>query len=487
MNRIKPTSSAKIFSYAGYLSTHAYYPKTESDLYNLAGQHKCPCCGAYQIYSLNDWPAYMKSQEGRKTVSLTSLCECGFSVPFYAVVNYLLDPFDGLNSNNIQHTPPIIYPSSKEATLFECRFLIHIGKYEYALNFISSDQGIALSDFDLHYFKGYCHERMEHLEQALNEYDQCLTINPRQGEAWYNKWCILTKLGRIDEADFHKTKYEEYTLTTGNLIPAKHRHDIYNIKGQACGLNGKIQVIDHGNKRSLLINQEVQSGVWLSHGQASDIPSNSDASGLLLNGCHFQADQCTTTGIVLGLGSGAGIISLLANFDQLNLIVVENDPCIVQMVLRHFPKIKPYLENHRLKIEICDAYEFVKKVINPVQFIVIDLYQGNFEPCPRLFDIEFFKIAHTKCELLSVNLKHPESHYDANSLIHYFSWPGIELAHAHRLESSYIAGYEIFHTILFNQQIKHVDEFIPYKNREDFLSVAFRRNFNFEMNRREGK
>ena len=477
MDKLTPITKAKTFSYTGYLSSHAYYPKAESELHQLAQQHTCPCCQGHLSFNTTQWRNLVEQNDGRLLLALHCLCYCGFSVPFYAVVNYLRDPLEEFSFREDAHHLPIMYPSSKEAALFECRFLIHIGKFEMALSFLDSAQGSAISKLDSLFFKGYCHEQLDHQDQALRYYDQCLDLNPAYGEVWYNKWRILKNLGRTSEAEFHKVKYKLYSLTKENIKPPKRRHYDINVLSQGLGKNGKVQVLEIDQQRSMYINQELQSSFWLLNGQPSSVPSNPDSLGMLLNGCHFKADEVSTRGLVLGLGAGAGIVALLHNFSKLHVTVVEHDPVIIQSCLRNFPVLHNHIESGRLKLCCEDAYGYVAAMRLPVDFIVADLYQGNFEPCPRLFDLSFFDKAKQNCDLLSVNLKHPESHFERNSLIHYFSWPDIGLNHAYELESNFVAGYEIYHTVLFSEPINHIDRFTPYKAENGFLQTAFRRDF----------
>jgi len=408
--------------------------------------------------------------------STTSLCACGFCVPFYAVMNYLVHP-SSAPSLASDFQLPVIYPASLEATRFEIQCLIHIGKYELALRFIDYAQQNQLPQTEYHFLRGFCFQKLDNLEQAEQEYEQSLEHDNHQSHIWHNLSGLAQQQGRWSDDHFYRAKYNLLGLTREHIRPLNQRAVRHTDVAMGLSKQGQISVQDADCQRSLFINQEAQGGVWLHQGQPSTVPSNPDGAAFLLNGIHFNADTRATTGLILGLGAASGVVALLENFSQLTLTVVEVDPIVIHICLRNFPKVQHFIEQGRLKIQCADAYDYVAALNTNVDFIVADLYQGNFEPSAGLFDPHFFKRVKSQCHLLSVNLKHPESHFDRNSLIDYFSWPGMALKHVHELASSFIAGYEIYHTALFSQAISNLDTFIPFRQHEGAVFRSFQRDF----------
>ena len=108
-------------------------------------------------------------------------------------------------------------------------------------------------------------------------------------------------------------------------------------------------------------------------------------------------------GIVFGLGSGAGIVMLLALFPNLTLTVVEINTAIIALVKQCFPLIQHYINQNRLIIINANANDFNSA---HVDFTLIDIYGGNENHRPNL-------------QLLPKVLE--KSDYVAANLISYFS------------------------------------------------------------------
>jgi precorrin-6B methylase 2 len=102
------------------------------------------------------------------------------------------------------------------------------------------------------------------------------------------------------------------------------------------------------------------------------VPSSPYVYGWLLAG----VDQPYGSGLMIGLGSGAGVIALLSNFVNFDLTVVEVDPVMVEVALRNFPLLDYYLNQGRLNIVIADANEYLK-TSDHFQVGFADAYDGG--------------------------------------------------------------------------------------------------------------
>lgn len=82
-------------------------------------------------------------------------------------------------------------------------------------------------------------------------------------------------------------------------------------------------------------------------------------------------------GLVLGLGSGAGIVLLLTLFPQLKLTVIELSKEVLHLVKQHFPLVAHYIQLGRLTVQCKDAVKFCAENKRPFDFTIVDIYRGD--------------------------------------------------------------------------------------------------------------
>jgi spermidine synthase len=86
----------------------------------------------------------------------------------------------------------------------------------------------------------------------------------------------------------------------------------------------------------------------------------------------------TGNGLMVGLGSGAGAVSLLFEFPAINLTVVEIDPVLVEVCLQAFPLVRYYRDQGRLNIVVDDISNyFLCDEGTTYDFILHDAYTGG--------------------------------------------------------------------------------------------------------------
>lgn len=158
------------------------------------------------------------------------------------------------------------------------------------------------------------------------------------------------------------------------------------------GMFGPIQIRDTPVSRQLLLNGQVQGASYLDPSAAAvdndlsqldpgPVSESSYALGWLIAG----AMNPTGTGLMIGLGSGAGAVQLLYNFPALDLTVVEIDPVMVQVALEAFPLLDWYLDRGQLNIVIEDAGDYLRDKHDVWDFMCLDAYTGSQElHCPYL-------------------------------------------------------------------------------------------------------
>jgi hypothetical protein len=150
------------------------------------------------------------------------------------------------------------------------------------------------------------------------------------------------------------------------------------------GMFGPIQVRDTFISRQVVLNGQVQGGAFLEPPAKfvdDELPDDAPgpvaeaayALGWLLAGVHNQ----TRSGIMIGLGSGAGAIQMLYNFPGIDLTIVEIDPVMVQMAINAFPLLEWYMNKGQLNIVVEDATTYLKEHFDKWDFGCADGYTGG--------------------------------------------------------------------------------------------------------------
>ena len=138
------------------------------------------------------------------------------------------------------------------------------------------------------------------------------------------------------------------------------------------GRFGIVQVADSLDARILMIGPQVQGAVWLEAGQPTSYPESRYCCGLLA----IASQSKNRRGLIAGLGSGAGIVGLLAANLDITLDVVEIDPVVVSLALRWFPALRSAIDNRRLVIHT-QPFESFEAPVERFDFCVLDAYAGS--------------------------------------------------------------------------------------------------------------
>lgn len=150
------------------------------------------------------------------------------------------------------------------------------------------------------------------------------------------------------------------------------------------GMFGPVEVRDNLEARELLLNGQVQGGSYLtpSARQVDDelpgmapgpVASSAYPLGWLLAGLANNPGS----GLMIGLGSGAGVTQLLYNFPQIDLTVVEIDPVIASLALKGFPLLDWYINRGQLNIVLADADTWLSGRSDVWDFACADAYTGG--------------------------------------------------------------------------------------------------------------
>ena len=146
---------------------------------------------------------------------------------------------------------------------------------------------------------------------------------------------------------------------------------------QADGLFGPIKVVNDRGAQLLLVNNQIQGGAWLQpdvgFGHPGPVSSHEYAAGWLMAGLHHPEGR----GLMVGLGSGCGAISLLYHWPMMQLRVLEIDPQVIDVAVSCFPGINHFCNTGQLEIVETDAAEYLQQEDQQWDFGLFDCYDGG--------------------------------------------------------------------------------------------------------------
>ncbi len=146
---------------------------------------------------------------------------------------------------------------------------------------------------------------------------------------------------------------------------------------QQPGMFGQLSVVETSGARRLYIDQQNQGGLVLGpDGQPLPIAMSGYTTGWLLAG----SQNPTGEALMVGLGSGAGPVSLLTCFPGLDLTVIEIDPAVVEMAQKWFPDVAHLMDHGRLRVLTGDAVGVLQQSFESGDrwdFAMADAYQGS--------------------------------------------------------------------------------------------------------------
>lgn len=121
----------------------------------------------------------------------------------------------------------------------------------------------------------------------------------------------------------------------------------------------------------LYFGHELQ-GSYFTNGDVTPVSANQYHCGWLIAGERHPNDEV----LMVGLGSGAGIVALLTNFPMMTCTCVEPLPEVVRTALQAFAPLRDLVDNGRLQIVLNTAEAFLEKS-ERYPLILCDAYQGK--------------------------------------------------------------------------------------------------------------
>jgi len=130
-------------------------------------------------------------------------------------------------------------------------------------------------------------------------------------------------------------------------------------------VNGKIEVIEINSKKKIIVGGAEQTG--------GTITGMWDKTISKIKNKRSKIKTC----LVLGLGGGDVIRSILKRYPKVDITCIEIDPVMINVAKKYFD-IK---NTKKLNIIQRDAFEWIKKNNNrQFNLIVVDLYIGKLNP-----------------------------------------------------------------------------------------------------------
>ncbi|NEO78757.1 tetratricopeptide repeat protein [Moorena sp. SIO4G3] len=353
---IETVTSNPIKLQPGLSLKYAYHPYTLEQALSDFNHHPCLVCGtSVQVEQLGEVEQFQLGSVPFTVIP--KLCTCGYTNEVFIRLDRIL-----------QADPPSLSPS-EEADLFPDPYLetglavakaaIYQGKLDWAIEINRSLTLQFPQQFLPFYNLGVIYAQQQQYSDSLQAYKAALNLNPNHLESLTNKALVLRKLSRFKEAG---EAYDKWCKLNGNKTV---------ILAEAEGMFGTIRVLDESGERLLYVDEELQ-GINNKQPSAQEwegscrsgpgpVSNNFFVAGFLLMGCQIP----NGSGLVIGLGCGAGAISLLANFPQMQLTIVEIDPVMIELCLTFFPLVQYYIDMGRLKIVEADVKSFITSTLQP--------------------------------------------------------------------------------------------------------------------------
>jgi hypothetical protein len=186
----------------------------------------------------------------------------------------------------------------------------------------------------------------------------------------------------LKQLDFER--YEELYEIASHLEPVLHQLELSDvILEEKEFVLGKIFVAQDMKQRRLFINQQNQGGLLLDSSK-SDTSNLSTVPESFCSVIFYPAAKLFPDGklLMLGLGSGAGIIALMTEFSELSITVVEKFQGVIDLALKHFHYLSEFVQQGRLEIVCNDGLSYITEISNrsqqaPFDAVCIDMYSGE--------------------------------------------------------------------------------------------------------------
>ena len=155
------------------------------------------------------------------------------------------------------------------------------------------------------------------------------------------------------------------------------------------GLFGPIEIVRTGRNQQLRINGQNQGGAYLAPPASvvdpqlpDDAPGPASSSPYAVGWLVAGVANPSSSGVMIGLGSGSGAVQLLHEFPGVDVTILEIDPAVIELATQSFPLLDYYADQGRLNIIEADAADWLSERTDGFDFGLADAYTGE----PRLLE-----------------------------------------------------------------------------------------------------
>lgn len=342
-------------------------------------QHPCRACGRVGDVLGRRWGAGQEPLQlgGVLYSALDHACACGLSLPIFVVLNDLLrEAGHAVESatDALAAAEALMPPRDLERGLTLFSVLLHREDDAEAMVLAEALAERYPDRPECHFNAGCARQRTGDVAEALAHYERALELHPQLSAAWNNRSMLLRQVGRLQEARFCLSRARQ---ATGEVPPPDPRT---RVLAEVPGRFGALRVVEDEDLRALFIGSQCQGAVLRVTDDEGPTPGpfahSPFTTGWLLAGCRHPRGR----GLMLGLGSGAGAVTLLSNFPELTLRVVEIDERLIELALGHYPRLARLHRQRRLEIVNADARDVVGDASEHFDFALLDAFTG--EPGP---------------------------------------------------------------------------------------------------------
>jgi len=390
------------------LSTAApLLPQSEAELRLFAAAFGCLACGRREgalVWRPDAHVGLMIVREATKT------CGCGFATVLYAAVNDIL-----------RERAPETVPASEaladavarglagdprwDNDMARLKAVLHREDWAAALRLGEAMVVAYQRDPRAWYNLGWLYGERGRWREAAAMYQRTCALEPGFVDAWHNLALMCARLGRHRDA--------RLALEAGRRCqPDADREGIgeADVLARREGRHGEIAVVQDLETRRLTIGGLSQGGVFLDPparaflAEAAPGPGALPESGYTANWLLAGLKHPRGRALMLGLGAGAGAVMLLAQFPELIVEAVDDDPAVIDLATRFFPLVAAFRRQGRLIVRQADAAEFVGSAAGRYAFVLVDLYRGETRMDRRLSEPAFLRALLQRTDAVWVNL-----------------------------------------------------------------------------------
>ncbi|CAM2011050.1 protein arginine N-methyltransferase [Acanthopleuribacter pedis] len=257
------------------------------------------------------------------------------------------------------------------------------------------------------YNLAWLYGEMGRLQEGIVAYQVSLSLAPDSIESLYNQAFLMAEIGDAGRAVLNLARIISIAERNGDqqLVDDMHKlvGETMKVKDRSVGPIGTVEVVEDDLGRRVLIDQQNQGGALFSPSAALYLASlpeasvwtgnnDSEAQPLALEPgpvpdsffstawTALALQHANVTGLALGLGSGTGLLALLAAQPKLKITVVEVSPEVVAQVRRWFPLLRWFEDSGRLTIEIDEGGAWLDgHNLDPYAFLITDVFCGEAE------------------------------------------------------------------------------------------------------------